>query len=185
MSKKRLNLDEQVHFQPFQIDNATYDLSHLDAHVVTYTQAADPEKKPITYTFYVTYSHHCFAKDYDHLTKADYERLMYHANRESRPFCHERYELSKQLPNIVKNLPDHLVFHAGYGSYATHKFTNSNGKEIEYFVPFKAYREKKKLRLHFTSAYRLDEPMGEQSTVGFYKIAFALLKNKPLPKPKK
>ncbi|REY77210.1 stationary phase growth adaptation protein, partial [Mycobacterium tuberculosis] len=51
-----------------------------------------------------------------------------------------------------------------------------------YFVPFKVYRERKKLRLHVTSAYPVKErPSGKP--VSFFKIAHNLLRGKPLPKP--
>ncbi|MEM6502240.1 MAG: hypothetical protein AAF685_10425 [Cyanobacteria bacterium P01_C01_bin.89] len=49
----------------------------------------------------------------------DGQRLMYIAPRESRPFNFERYELSKQLPAIIRSLgsQETLVAHAGYGKY--------------------------------------------------------------------
>jgi len=43
-------------------------------------------------------------------------------------FNFERYELSKQLPSIIKSLSEKttLVCHAGYGNFATVKVLNSN-----------------------------------------------------------
>ncbi|EOV7014746.1 hypothetical protein ACOQ5X_005386, partial [Escherichia coli] len=58
------------------------------------------------------------------------------------------------------------------------------GNKEYYFVAFKAFREKKKLRLHITSAYPASEKPNGRS-VKFFAIAYNLLRNKPLPKPPK
>ena len=74
------------------------------------------------------------------------------------------------------------VIHAGYGSYAVVEITVNEGESEFYFVPFKVYRERKKLRLHVTSAYPVNErPSGKP--VSFFKIAHNLLRGQPLPKP--
>ena len=53
-----------------------------------------------------------------------------------------------------------------------------------YFVAFRAFREKKKLRLHVTSAYPISEKQKGKS-VKFFTIAYNLLRNKQLPQPSK
>lgn len=62
-----------------------FDLSFLDAHQVCYRHEK-PDRPTITYEFLVTYSFHCFAKDYDSLHPDLRRELMYHAPRESQPF---------------------------------------------------------------------------------------------------
>ncbi|HFF1503567.1 TPA: hypothetical protein ACGBEO_004859, partial [Escherichia coli] len=47
-----------------------------------------------------------------------------------------------------------------------------------------AFREKKKLRLHVTSAYPISEKQKGKS-VKFFTIAYNLLRNKQLPQPSK
>ncbi|STF33913.1 heat shock protein C [Escherichia coli] len=44
---------------------------------------------------------------------------MYHAPKESRPFCQHRYNLARtHLKRTILALPESNVIHAGYGSYA-------------------------------------------------------------------
>ena len=179
MATRRPKLDKQVHFPPFRIDEQVYDLSHLDSHQVVYSQPAADNKPAKTYTFHVTYSMHCFAKDYEHLTDLDRQRLMYHAQKESRPFCCLRYELSKSLPGYIADLPNAFVFHGGHQSYAICPAPDGT----EYFISFVTYKYQKKLRLHVQSAYPLDEPLGRRKKVGFFTIAARLQQGRPLPKP--
>jgi hypothetical protein len=110
---------------------------------------------------------------------------MYSAPRESRQFNFERYQLSKQLPSIIKSLGDKetLVCHAGYRKFATVKILDSNGTEVYYYVVFAVFKEVKKLRLHVQSAYPKYESIGKVKKVGFFVIAKNLLNNKKLPKP--
>lgn len=85
--KKKLALDKETHWQPFKLDDKIYDLSHLDGQVVNYTQPAKGKNPERHYKFYVTYSFHCFAKDYESLTNEDRRRLEYKTEKENRPFC--------------------------------------------------------------------------------------------------
>jgi hypothetical protein len=182
-----LNLDEITHWKPFQPpEGDEIDLSYLDAHQVTYTHSA-PGKADIIYNFWVTYSFHCFAKDYPEKCPVEQASLMYHAPKESRPFCYRRYELSKlHLRNIIENLgsPKTRVSHAQRASYAAVELIDESGDTIWYYVPFRVYKEKKKFRIHVTSAYPLDERPGG-GKVGFFKIANNLRKGKKLPEPQK
>jgi hypothetical protein len=177
-------VQEVTAWKDFLLDEQTYDLSHLNAHRVEYLDTRNPET-PTTYRFIVTYGLHCFTKGSEELSPEDVQRLMYKGPRESREFNFERYELSKQLPSIIKSLGEKETFvgHAGYGKYATVKILNAEGCEVEYFVPFSVFRESKKLRLHVRSAYLLDEGLGKVQKVGFFAIAKNLLLNKKLPRP--
>lgn len=187
MSQQRLSLNEQTHFPPFSApDGNKYDLSHLDATIIEYIHKA-PEDKPEvvdkTYKFYVTYSLHCFAKDYPHLTNEARKLWQYDAKKESRPFCKRRYSLSLVLPKVMKNLPQELTFHSGHKSFAVCTIEEDDGNQVEYYISFSAFREEKKLRFHIMSAYPLDKPLGRRKKVNLFSIARNLLANKPLPKP--
>ena len=99
-------------------DGDIRDLSFLDAHQAVYVQHHEG-KEPLEYRFWVTYSLHCFTKDYEHQTNEEKQSLMYHAPKESRPFCQHRYNLARiHLKRIILALPESNVIHAGYGSYA-------------------------------------------------------------------
>ena len=130
-------------------DGDIRDLSFLDAHQAVYVQHHEG-KEPLEYRFWVTYSLHCFTKDYEHQTNEEKQSLMYHAPKESRPFCQDL----------------------------------DGGDKAFYFVAFRAFREKKKLRLHVTSAYPISEKQKGKS-VKFFTIAYNLLRNKQLPQPSK
>lgn len=176
MSKKFSTVEEQQCWVAFEYDGASYDLTHLDVHSVNYAF-----EDGTNYNFIVTYSCHVFAKEDPSLSTQEHEDLMYHAARESRPFNFKRYELSKQLRNIIENLHHSFCFHSGgRGSYATIKITTHDGEEVDYMVPFKAFREKKKFRLHVTSAYPLDEEHkgGKRLKVNFKTLAKNLTKHK-------
>ena len=184
-----MNIDEVVSWRAFvDTKGNVFDLSHLDAHYVTYVHSAEG-CKDISYKFIVSYSFHCFTKDYPHLSEDDIKSLMYYAKKDNRPFCVRRYELSKQhLKYIVENLGTSTVkiFHAGYSSYATTKIINTENQEEWYMVPFKVFKENKKYRIHITSAYpsTVDDGKKKQK-VGFFKIACNLRAGKKLPAPKK
>ncbi len=180
-----MNLDEVTTWRAFvpRDGSSTIDLSYLDAHKVDYIQSGSNKPDNI-YTFWVTYSFHCFAKDYEGQSEEEKTALMYNAGKSSRPFCYRRHALAKKhLRKIIEELgkPEVRVTHAGYGSYATAPVVDENGNEIWYFVSFKVYREQKKFRLHVMSAYPVEErPSGGK--VGFFTLAFNLKNGKPLPK---
>lgn len=165
-------------------DGVEWDLSFLNAHEAVYVHSEEG-KKDLIYKFYVSYSFHCFAKDYPEQSHEEKEWLMYHAPKSSRPFCVRRYGLAKlHLKNCIMNLDKMKVFHAGYGSYAVFDVVDENGDKVSYFAPFIVFRESKKMRIHVTSAYPLTDKVGGDK-VGFLKIANNLLKGKPLPHPQK
>lgn len=133
--------------------------------------------------FLVSYSFHCFCKDYEHQSEEEKKALMYFAPKDARPFCRVRYLLAKKnLRTIVESLGVVKVIHAGYGNYAVAKIVSSTGVTEFYFVPFNVFREHKRLRLHITSAYPITQrPKGKP--VSFFKIAHNLISGKPLPHP--
>ena len=177
-------VNEVTRWRAFTVGDAVYDLSHLDAHWAEYQDTRDPVKVT-TYRFIVTYGLHCFTKALPGMSDDDEQRLMYIAPRESRPFNFERYELSKQLPAIIRSLgrQETLVAHAGYGKYAIVKVVTADGREVDYLVPFMVFKERKKLRLHVQSAYPLDQQPGRVQKVNFFLIARRLQRNEQLPRP--
>lgn len=176
---------EILKWRPFaHPDGTERDLSFLDAHDVTYTHSA-AGKQDIEYRFLVTYSFHCFTKDYEHQTAEEQAALMYVTRKEKRPFCEHRYQrASMYLRDVICSLGQRKVIHAGYGSFATVELELENGETAFYYVVFKAFREAKKFRLHVTSAYPVDAKPGG-AKVSFFVIAHKLKTNRPLPHPPK
>ncbi|MGK6328110.1 stationary phase growth adaptation protein [Erwinia sp. DT-104] len=178
-----MKIGEVSKWHPFVDSEGTvWDLSFLDAHEAIFTHKCE-EKKDRDYKFIVSYSSHCFCKDYPEQTELEKQRLMYPSPRESRPFCKRRYLLAQRyLKNIILTLDKQRIIHAGYGSYAVLEVLDEESRSIYYHVPFKVFRENKKFRLHITSAYPVMEKPGGKK-VGFYVIAYNLAHNKPLPHP--
>ncbi|STD94837.1 heat shock protein C [Escherichia coli] len=56
-------------------DGDIRDLSFLDAHQAVYVQHHEG-KEPLEYRFWVTYSLHCFTKDYEHQTNGNDSNLL-------------------------------------------------------------------------------------------------------------
>ena len=147
----RFNLGDdgkEQHWPAFTCDGITYDLSHLDAHELTFTL------KEGSYRFIVTYSHHCFAKDCPVGTNID-PKWLYPSGNELRNFHVERYELSKKLPALLPNLVTARTYHAGYNAYAFCEVLQGD-LVVYYKVAFVVYRYAKKFRLHIASAYPVD-----------------------------
>lgn len=126
-------------------NGGTFDLSHLDAHAVSY---------PSGHTVYVTYSHHCFCKEEAGLN--DCHEWQYYHPKDPRPFHIHRYELSRSLREIIEKLHLAYIGHAGFDDYATIPIGQVNGRETYYKVTFAVFRSNKKLRLHVTSAYPIE-----------------------------
>ena len=180
-----MNIQEVQKWKAFEHpDGFLRDLSFLDAHEAFYTHS-ELGKKDVVYKFIVTYSFHCFAKEYEHQTEEEKAALMYLAPKDKRPFCDRRYSLAKQhLRAAIEGLGGKKVVHASAGSYAVIEVDLGQGETECYFVAFRAFREMKKLRLHVTSAFPV---AGKQNghSVSFFAIARNLLANRALPHPPK
>lgn len=178
MTKKYHSVKEEQCWTPVLWNKKTYDLSHLHSQQIEYIQSTEG-KPDLNYKFIVTYSCHCFAKE-DESTTTDTPIIR--ARKENRPFNIERYELSKQLPDIIANLGQNDIpcFIAGYGSYLSVQLKSQSGELYNYHVVFKTFREKRKLRLHVESAYPVKEDQtGKRRKIGFFVIAYKTLhKNK-------
>lgn len=157
-----MKIDEVEKWRPFtDAEGITWDLSFLDAHEVIYTHRSEGKPDKV-YKFIVSYSFHCFCKDYPEQGDEEKRALMYHSPKESRPFCKNRYGLAQRyLKDMILSLDRQRIIHAGYGSYAVIEALNDEGERCYYHVPFKAFRERKKLRIHVTSAYAVDAKPGE------------------------
>lgn len=142
--KKKFNLaDNEVQcWSPHtHVTGEVFSLGHLDAEMMIYQ---DSKQVNISYKFYVTYSHHCFTKD-DHTThKEQNSALQYPSPKDRRAFHLGRYNWSKYLPQIIRTLPEQLVYHGGYDNYCCASFKDAQGNEIVYQIVFSVFRSQKK-----------------------------------------
>jgi hypothetical protein len=178
-------IDEVQRWKEFVDENQTYDLSHLDAHFVKYDFQAGNRNRQYEVT--VSYSFHCFAKAQDHHSEHEKEVLMYHAPRESRPFHHDRYNLSfgirKEIEDLDK-ITNAVIGHAGHDNYAVVNIKNYKNQDVQYKITFRVFKERKKLRMHITSAYHKKEPDIIRK-VKFEAVLDSALRGKPAPKPRR
>lgn len=171
------NDNKKQWWPPFCCDGITYDLSHLNAHEVTFGL------KEGRFRFIVTYSHHCFAKNSSEDISIN-SKWTYLFGNESRTFNLERYELSKRLPSLLVNLMSTKTYHAGYNTYAFCEVIKEESV-VYYKIAFVMYRHARKYRLHVASAYPVDEnDYSAKRRVNFASIVISLSKGKKLPTPK-
>ncbi|NOQ34398.1 MAG: heat-shock protein [Methylococcaceae bacterium] len=176
-------VEEITSWRSFVFEGKVYDLSHLNAHTAEYTD----DSKGRTYKYIVTYSFHCFAKENPLLSAEDSKLLLYKTRKENRHFNFERYELSKHLPCIILSLgsKETVCFHAGHSRFANYKVNDDKGNTINYFVVFKSFKEKKRLRLHIESAYPVSSSEKvKMKKINFFVIAYNTLMGKSIQKPK-
>ena len=174
-----------IKWRPFNFENIEYDLTHLHPFEIEFKQQASKDKPEKSYLFEVCFSLHCFT--YKDLGGTD-KRLLYSDARESRVFCFERYELSKNLPKIVRTIFERNCYHTGHSNYFTVEFINQQGETVEYQVYFsvsKSSQRKGLLNLYIQSAYPNTRGKGhkDKKPIRFRVIAYNSLVGKQIKPP--
>lgn len=137
--------------------NKHYSLSHL--HPFRF-EIELPQKGELSATvvyLQVGFAMHCFTRA---VTSADAPEELYSDERETRAFDLERYELSKQLPQIVRSLQGRPCAFAKQNNYVTIDLKAEGGKSRRYGVFFNVRRRQDvadTVQLIVQSAYPLDK----------------------------
>ena len=142
-----------------------YDFSHLDAFSLTYTYINTNVSKEININ--IEFGFHCFTDDIFYYEKGkkipkdniDQNLLITHKN-ETREFDLLRYEQSKQLPELIKNLfkkDSNVCFNTaknnkGKTVYFRKENIIHNFNSYDYYIFFNSTRHKQIL-FYVTSAY--------------------------------
>lgn len=116
-----------------------YSLSHLNPFYWNYTVEANSTQPECIYKFQVTFSMHCFTRDPLNNEQIA-EDLWYEGPKEKRVFCFDRYDLSSQLPAIIKSLGNRPCWHTHHGNYFTIEQVTKEGENIEYEAYFDVTR---------------------------------------------
>lgn len=82
-------------------------MDHLDSEKIIY----DIDGRQ--YSFFVTYSHHCFCKTVVDVN--DNDEYLY--PKDLRHFYMERYELTKALPELISSIHEKYIVHGDYSRY--------------------------------------------------------------------
>jgi hypothetical protein len=88
------------YFSPVWVGGRRVALSHLDP----FTMNLQSEKLGKLLRVAVTFSTHCFSETRGKIPHPDGDTVIDHDTAKPRTFCPIRYELSKQLPDIVRGL---------------------------------------------------------------------------------
>ena len=153
---------------------------------ITYEQPAKGDKPALQYDVEASFSLHCFTKGIGVNEQLDKD-LLYSDSRETRIFDFRRYELSKRLPEIVRNLPTQKCYNTGKGNFFSVVVVGDDGQQVEYNIFFEASRSTRKgLVLFVQSAYVRDAQHSSRpqaKPIRFDVILFNILNNKPIRMP--
>jgi len=109
---------------------------------------------------------------------------MYSDARESRSFDNRRYELSKQLPQLVENLATQKCYHPGHGNFFTIELVQEGGTTAQYEVYFALSHSQKRgvLNLFVQSAYERNPKQikRHKKSIGFFVLLFNTLNNRQI-----
>jgi hypothetical protein len=164
-------------WSPFVHTSGTYDLSHLQDRIITYEQPAQDGKPERIYNVEVVFSSHCFTRSPREGETVD-QLLVYPG--EKRIFDFDRYELSRMLPEILRQLPSRACYQTGGGNFFSIELREKGSYEI-YFTVEKVGRGR--IKLFVQSAYLRDAGHGSRSKgykIGFFVILYNRLTNRAI-----
>jgi hypothetical protein len=167
-----------VQWKPFVHNEQTYDLGHLHPSLCSYFQPAKGSNPPRGYRVNVLYSLHCFTREGAGETVDPL--MQYNDDRETRTFDFRRYNLSLQLPEIIKNLMGAKCYEADRGNFFTVHVADEQGNSIDYEVYFTASKSSTAglINLFVQSAYprdvayRSNRPKKHPKPIGFAVVLF-------------
>jgi len=140
----------------FEYSGNIYELSHLDPFEWFLELPKDGKHSARKYQFNTLFSMHCFTKQRLVSESVD-SALLYEGPTETRIFCFERYELSKQLPRIIRNVNNKSCWHTHHGNFFTIEIQDKKGIKHDYEIYFDVYKSGKNwLTLMVQSAYIRD-----------------------------
>lgn len=136
--------------------NKKYPLNHLHPFRFDVTLPASPQQPEVAVSVSVAFGLHCFTKK---IGPNDCPGDRYRDDREERTFCYERYELSRNLRQIVESLPQRPCGFAKDDNFVTIDVSDSAGANVRYGIFFNLKRWKKAndnaVLLVVQSAYKL------------------------------
>ena len=147
------------HYEPFEINNQIFQLSHLDAFYVEYIQAATKYKAKKRYRCLIEFGVHCFTRSpntHKGETLESYEsNLHYTTEKETRIFCIERYQFSLQLPKILREMDKQKCFFTSANDkFLTIYIQNQSGETVDYEIYFSLKKSKEcDVHIFINSAY--------------------------------
>lgn len=174
-----------MQWPPFRYGDKLYDLSHVYPFDWVYTAPATDKRPERSYHIAVQFSLHTFTRGFSTYETVD-AALLYRDTREERIFDFVRYELSYQLPDIVRQLGERVCYHTDHGNFFTIELIGSDGITQDYEVYFKLSRSNRNgwLNLYVQSAYLRDtkhhSAQPKRRKIGFQVIAYNVTTKKDI-----
>ncbi|MCR5877272.1 hypothetical protein [Phenylobacterium sp. J367] len=143
-----------------EVKKATFALDYegkaLDfSHLEPMDLACPTQARPNGVRINVRFSCHCFTEAYD-AAKHDGRPMMMDRGKQ-RAFCPARFELSQQLPDLIRSLPDAHVYMTPEANFVRLALN----EDVEYRMYFNVRRFAESgydLQIFVESAYRPDTP---------------------------
>lgn len=172
------------------IGGQVYDLGHIDSFQFEFVVPEKDGRPRQSYSIDVWFSMHCFSRRIADGEKIDAAQIC-SDGLETRIFDKERYELSKQLAEIIRNIGSRKCFHTGKGNFLTIEYQDVNGKRAEYSIFFKVTQGQgsRTLLLRVESAYvndKIPRPRRHPpASISFSVIAYNTSVGKPIKSPRR
>lgn len=126
-------------FKSITIQGAEYNFEHLVPITIEVTAGKDAQAR--TYKVLVNFSCHCFTQELDdQIHTPDYHYV--HEN-ERRAFCPVRYELSRGLPDIIREIGNKRVYFTWERNYVYIEQVDDQGEVVPYTIFFDVKRGNK------------------------------------------
>jgi len=145
------------------------DFSHLEPMDLICPTQARPQGVRIS----VRFSCHCFTEGYDPAKHEGRPTIM--DRGKERVFCPTRFELSQQLPELIRQLPESHVYMTPEANFV--RLALNDGVEYRMYFNVRRFAEEGyDLRIIVESAYRPDKPGLPPSKM--QKVRFKVLVDK-------
>jgi len=157
-------------------------IEHLAPFGFTYARPAKGDDPGWEKEIAVTFSWHCYTR-----TPEPGEQVyILRDGNEQRCFCPIRYQLSRYLPDIIRQLDQKAIFQTGKGNFVTVEVIEPAGRTVEYGVFFTVTsgRGKEPLKLRVSSAYPFFEQekryQVSRQKIRFNIIVYNTMRGKPI-----
>jgi hypothetical protein len=150
------------------VEDVAIDLSHLEPFEFSILLLGLDGRATIS----VRYHDHCFSETYDPTKHLTFIRTNQSASTELRAFDSARYELSKLLPEIIRQMDGQKIASTREGNMV--KITLQNGQTYPVFFTMRR-ASKRRVELFVVSAYAWSKP-ARLPTTGTMKFNLAVAK---------
>ena len=170
-------MDKKSYWKPLKVDGQAIDLSHLEPFEWSIIPQNHTEQAVIS----VRLNDHCFTETFDITRHKPSQIITLSSARETRVFDFLRYELSRQLPNLIRALDGKRILNTRRENLVRIDLVNGQGYGIFLTLRREGARH---YGLFVVSAYKLDrlkDDIAENGEMKFNTAVSLILSGK---KPK-